>query len=103
MSDLRMPKGWVSMGTNAGFNAITSQEFKQKVAKADKIIRNTKRMSIKELNEEAEAFDKARAARKASYDAAKKAGKLNSKAQKAKIKVEKAEARKAKRLAAKSA
>ena len=103
MSDLRMPKGWVSMGTNVGFNAITSQEFKQKVAKADKLIRKTKRMSIKELKEEAEAFDKVRAARKASYDAAKKAGKLNSKAQKAKIKVEKAEARKAKRLAAKSA
>ena len=103
MSDLRMPKGWVLIGTNAGFNAITSQEFKQKVAKADKLIRNTKRMSIKELNDDAEAFDKVRAARKASYDAAKKAGKLNSKAQKAKIKAKKAEARKAKRLAAKSA
>ena len=103
MSDLRMPKGWVSMGTNAGFNAIASQEFKQKVAKGDKLIRNTKRMSIKELSDEAEVFDNARAARKASYDAAKKAGKLNSKAQKAKIKAEKAEARKAKRLAAKSA
>ena len=103
MSNLRMPKGWVSMGTNAGFNAITSQEFKQKVAKADKLIRNTKRMSIKELSDEADAFDNARVARKASYDAAKKAGKLNSKAQKAKIKVAKAEARKAKRLAAKSA
>ena len=103
MSDLRMSKGWVSMGTNAGFNAITSQEFKQKVAKADKLIRKTKRISIKELNDEAEAFDKVRAARKASYNAAKKAGKLNSKAQKAKIKAGKVEARKAKRLAAKSA
>ena len=103
MSDLRMSKDWVSMGTNAGFNAITSQEFKQKVAKADKLIRNTKRMSIKELSDEADAFDNARAARKASYDAAKKAGKLNSKAQKAKIKAGKVEVRKAKRLAAKSA
>ena len=103
MSDLRMPKGWVSMGTNAGFNATTSQELKQKVAKADNLIRNTKRMDIKGLNDEAEAFDKARVARKASYDAAKKAGKLNSKAQKAKIKAAKAEARRAKRLAAKSA
>ena len=103
MSDLRMPKGWVSIGTNAGFNATTSQELKRKVAKADKIIRNTKRMDISELNDEAEAFYKAKTARKASYDAAKKAGKLNSKAKKAKIKAEKAEARKAKRLAAKSA
>ena len=97
MSDLRMPKGWVSMGTNAGFNATTSQELKQKVAKADKLIRNTKRMDIKELNDEAEAFNKAKVAKEASYDAAKKAGKLNSKAQKAKIKAAKAEARKAKR------
>lgn len=103
MSNLRMPKGWMSFGTNAGFNAITPQELKQKVAKADKIIRNTKIMDIKELKDEAEAFDKERTASKASYDAAKKAGKLNSKAQKDKIKAAKAEAYKAKRLAAKSA
>ena len=103
MSDLRMPKGWVSMGTNAGFNATTSQELKQKVAKADNLIRNTKRMDIKELNNEAEAFTKAREARQASYDAAKKAGKLNTKAQKAKLKAEKAAARKEKRIAKKSA
>lgn len=103
MSDLRMPKGWVLMGTNAGFNATTSQELKQKVAKADNLIRNTKRMDIKELNNEAEAFTKVREARQASYDAAKKAGKLNTKAQKAKLKAEKAAARKEKRIAKKSA
>lgn len=103
MSDLRMPKGWISMGTNAGFNATTRQELKQKVAKADKIIRNTKRMNIKDLHQEADKQFEAAATQKASYDAAKKAGKLNSKAQKAKIKAEKAEARKAKRLASKSA
>ena len=103
MSDLRMPKGWVSMGTNAGFNTITSQELKQKVAKADNLIRNTKRMDIKELNNEAEAFNKAKVAKEASYDAAKKAGKLNTKAQKAKLKAEKAAARKEKRIAKKSA
>lgn len=99
MSDLRMPKGWVSMGTNAGFNATTSQELKQKVAKADKVIRNTKRMEIKDLNKEADKYFAA----KLSLKTASEAGKLNTKAQKAKIKAEKAAARKEKRIAKKSA
>ena len=99
MSDLRMPKGWVSMGTNAGFNATTSQELKQKVAKADKVIRNTKRMEIKDLNKEADKYFAA----KLSLKTASEAGKLNTKAQKAKLKAEKAAARKEKRIAKKSA
>lgn len=99
MSDLRMPKGWVSMGTNAGFNATTSQELKQKVAKADKVIRNTKRMEIKDLNKEADKYFAA----KLSLKTASEAGKLNTKAQKAKIKAEKAAVRKEKRIAKKSA
>lgn len=99
MSDLRMPKGWVSMGTNAGFNATTPQELKQRVAKADKVIRNTKRMEIKDLNKEADKYFAA----KLSLKTASEAGKLNTKAQKAKIKAEKAAVRKEKRIAKKSA
>jgi ABC-type phosphate transport system auxiliary subunit len=99
MREMRMPKGWTLVGTNGGFNGCTPQELKQRVAKADKVIRNTKRMEIKDLNKEADKYFAA----KLSLKTASEAGKLNTKAQKAKIKAEKAAARKEKRIAKKSA
>jgi hypothetical protein len=82
MRELRMPKGWKHVGTNVWFEEKTDAEKRAHQRKVNRIMRNCKKLSADELIKEGEQAEIAKNARKASYDAAKREGKLWTKAQK---------------------
>lgn len=104
MKELRMPKGWVLVGTNAleFGNTETRAEKARRFHKMNVLIKNTPKMKLDELIEEGEKAAIIKSAKKASYDKAKKEGKLWTKAQKLASKEAKKEARKTTRLANKT-
>lgn len=81
MRDMRAPKGWTFVGTNAieFGNMETKRERIQRERKFDNVIRNTKTLSLEELDKQSKALADARAAEKASLMQAFANGKLKSK------------------------
>ena len=102
MRDLRMPKGWKHVGCNVWSDEKTDAEKRANQRRVNKVMRNCKTLSVPALMKEADNFEKAKSMQKASYEAAKKAGKLWTKSQKEKAKAAKKLARREKRLANKS-
>lgn len=82
MRELRMPKGWKHMGTNVWSVEKSDAEKRAHQRKVNRIMRNCKQLTAEQLIKEGMEAEEIRNARKASYEAAKKAGTLWTKAQK---------------------
>lgn len=105
MSGFRCPKGWTLVGTNANwyFDTETRHDKMRKLMKWNKVQRSTPYIKKPEdLAKKQEQIEAEFAARKKSYNDAKAAGKLWSKAKKAEMKAIKKAARVANRRAAAS-
>ena len=76
MRDLRMPKGWKHIGTNTWSDEKTEAEKRLHRQRVFRFMRNCKRLTADQLFKEGENAKNAQDARKASYDAAVKAGKI---------------------------
>lgn len=74
-----MAKGWVEMGDNAGTISETPAEKRLRAKRVAKLLRNVKALSVDKIKAESEEYDKRKAEREASWDAANKAGKVTAK------------------------
>lgn len=101
MKEYRLPKGWTGFFTNASFMNTESPADKRKREQiSNNMLRNCKKKDAHELLEFNEKAYELATKMKASYEQAKKDGKLLNPKQKAALKEEKKAARKAKRASA---
>lgn len=101
----RMAKGWTLLATNA-FEFGKTETKAERIRKEKRfrdLIKRTSKLKLEELIQEGFDAEKVLNAKKAAYEKAKKEGRLLSLAEKNKLKAEKKEARRAKRLAKKVA